>query len=49
MRLHVQTAVPLYVMGVAAVGVFFGVVGWKAWGPQMLINETPSEIGRAHV
>ena len=43
MRLQLQTAVPLYVMGVAAVGVFFGVVGWKAWGPQMLINETPSE------
>jgi conjugative transfer signal peptidase TraF len=43
MRVQVQTAVPLYVMGFAALAVSMGVLGWKAWGPKILINETPSE------
>jgi conjugative transfer signal peptidase TraF len=43
MRLQLQTAVPLYVMGLAAAVVWMGVLGWKAWGVKILINETPSE------
>src|SRR5450631_303811 len=43
MPLKVQTAVPFYVMGLAAVIVSILVQGWKAWGPKILINETPSE------
>jgi conjugative transfer signal peptidase TraF len=39
----VHTAVPLLVMGLAAMTVSIGVVAWKAGGPPILINETPSE------
>lgn len=41
--LKVHTAVPFFVMGVAAVIVSITVLVWKQWGPTMLINETPSE------
>ena len=41
--LTVQTSVPFFVMGWAAVAVTILVLGWKAWGPKLLINETPSE------
>lgn len=43
MPLKVQTAVPFYAMGLAAVVVSILVLGGKAWGPQLLINGTPSE------
>jgi len=39
----VQTTVPFYVMGIAAVLVSITVFVWKQWGPSILINETPSE------
>ena len=34
---------PFYVMGLAGMLVSILVLGWKAWGPEILINETPSE------
>jgi conjugative transfer signal peptidase TraF len=43
MPLKVQTAVPFYVMGLAAVVVSILVLEWTAWGPNILINETLSE------
>jgi conjugative transfer signal peptidase TraF len=38
-----HTAVPFFVMGLAALTVSILMVAWKAWGPKILINETPSE------
>jgi conjugative transfer signal peptidase TraF len=39
----IQTPVPFFVMGIAAVLVPMMALVWKAFGPTMLINETPSE------
>lgn len=41
MKIH--TAVPFFVMGLAAVVVSITVLAWREWGPTILINETPSE------
>jgi conjugative transfer signal peptidase TraF len=38
-----RTRVPFIVMGLVAIVVFIGVRAWKAYGPTLLINETPSE------
>lgn len=38
-----HTRVPFMVMGLAAIIVAFSVRVWKAYGPTLLINETPSE------
>jgi conjugative transfer signal peptidase TraF len=43
MPLRIHTAVPFYVMGLAAVLVSILVLWWREWGPKILINETPSE------
>jgi conjugative transfer signal peptidase TraF len=43
MAFKIQTVMPFYVMGFTAVVVSMGVLGWKAWGAKILINETPSE------
>jgi type IV secretory pathway protease TraF len=44
MRLpKIHTPVPFFVMGIAAVLVPMMALVWKAFGPTMLINETPSE------
>lgn len=39
----IHSVVPFYVMGLAAFVVSILILGWKEWGPQLLINETPSE------
>jgi len=39
----IHTAVPLVVMGMAALTVSITVGGWRQWGPPLLINQTPSE------
>ena len=38
-----HTVIPFWVMGMAALVVSIGVIAWRAWGPTILINETPSE------
>jgi conjugative transfer signal peptidase TraF len=43
MRSTVQTATPFFVMGLSAVLISIGVLAFKEWGPQILINGTPSE------
>jgi conjugative transfer signal peptidase TraF len=43
MNYRVQTLVPFYVMGIAAVLVPLTVRGWMSFGPTILVNETPSE------
>jgi conjugative transfer signal peptidase TraF len=39
----VHTAVPFGVMAIGAILIPLTVRAWTAWGPTMLINETPSE------
>lgn len=41
--LKIHTTVPFYVMGWAALWVSISVLSWQAFGPRILINETPSE------
>jgi conjugative transfer signal peptidase TraF len=43
MGLTLKTTAPFFVMGMAAFAVSMGVLAWKQWGPQMLINGTASE------
>jgi conjugative transfer signal peptidase TraF len=43
MAWELKTTAPFYAMGVAALVVSIGVLAWKHWGPQLLINETASE------